>query len=96
MNFTAVFDQRFGTDHVVGKFRLSVTTDKAAKLGAPVAADVIALLETPAAKRTPDQAARLRNMYLCRTRNTPASRRKRPTRPPKILASWVLRILSGH
>jgi hypothetical protein len=41
-----------------------VTTDKNAKLGAPVAADVIALLETPLEKRTPEQVARLRNMYL--------------------------------
>lgn len=57
-------DQRFGTNHVIGKFRLSVTTDKAPKLGAPVAADVIALLETPVEKRTAEQSARLRGMYL--------------------------------
>lgn len=62
--FTAVLDQRFGTNHVVGKFRLSVTTDKNPKLGAPVAADVIALLETPVDKRTPEQKDRLRNLYL--------------------------------
>ena len=64
VSFLAVLDQRFGTNHVVGKFRLSVTTDKSAKLGAPIAADVVALLETAVEKRTPEQIARLRGMYL--------------------------------
>ena len=62
--FTAVLDQRFGTNHVVGKFRLSVTTDKNPKLGASVAADVIALLETPLDKRSPEQKDRLAAMYI--------------------------------
>jgi hypothetical protein len=64
VSFTAMLDQRFGTGHVIGKFRLSVTTDKNPKLGAPVAADVIAILETPAEKRTAEQTARLRALYL--------------------------------
>jgi hypothetical protein len=64
VEFTAVLDQRFGTNHVVGKFRLSVATDKNPKLGAPVAADVIALLETPIDKRTAAQQDRLRALYL--------------------------------
>jgi hypothetical protein len=62
--FTATFDQRFGTNHVIGKFRLSVTADKSPKLGSPVAADVIALIDTPADERTAEQKAKLRSMYL--------------------------------
>ncbi len=61
---TAVFDQRFGTNHVIGKFRLSVTTDKNPKLGSTVTPQQAALLETPVVKRTPEQKAKLRAMYL--------------------------------
>jgi hypothetical protein len=62
--FTAVLDQRFGTNHVIGKFRLSVTTDPNPKLSSPVSPEQLALLETPEANRTPEQKAQLRNIYL--------------------------------
>ncbi|MDB5308257.1 MAG: hypothetical protein JWO38_2459, partial [Gemmataceae bacterium] len=62
--FTAVLDQRFGTNHVIGKFRLSVTTEKNPKLGSSLTPEQIALLEPPEAKRTADQKAKLRAMYL--------------------------------
>jgi hypothetical protein len=61
---TVVFDQRFGANHTIGKFRLSVTTDPNPKLAPPVPADVVAMLETPADKRTPEVKAKLRDLYL--------------------------------
>jgi len=97
VSLTAVLDQRFGTNHVVGKFRLSVTTDKAPKIGAPVPEDVIALLETPAEKRTPEQAARLRNMYLAQDKEygrLAADAADVPPSDPRILGAqdlvWAL------
>jgi hypothetical protein len=62
--FTAVLDHRFGTNHVVGKFRLSVTTDPNPRLGSPVSPEQLALLETPEANRTAVQKDQLRGMYL--------------------------------
>ncbi len=62
--FTAVLDQRFGGKHVIGKFRLSVTTDPNPKLQSPLTAAQVAMLETPVDKRTPAQKDALRAMYL--------------------------------
>jgi len=97
VTFTAVLDQRFGTGHVVGKFRLSVTTDKNPKLGAPVAADVIAILETPVEKRTPEQSARLRTMYLAQDKEyarLAADASNPPPEDPRVLGAqdlvWAL------
>jgi hypothetical protein len=59
-----VMDQRYGSNHVIGKFRLSVTTDKQPKLGAPVSAEVLKMLDTPADKRTAAVKAKLRQMYV--------------------------------
>jgi hypothetical protein len=62
--FTAVLDQRFGTNHVIGKFRLSVTTDPNPKLTSPVTPEQLILLDTPENNRTADQNSKLRGMYL--------------------------------
>ena len=62
--FTATLDQQFGGNHVIGKFRLSVTTDANPKLASPLTAEQAALLETPAGERTTAQVAKLRQMYL--------------------------------
>ncbi|MBN9119517.1 MAG: DUF1549 domain-containing protein [Planctomycetes bacterium] len=62
--FTATLDQRFGGKHVIGKFRLSVTTDPNPKLTSPLTPAQIEMLETPAEKRTPAQKDALRAMYL--------------------------------
>jgi Protein of unknown function (DUF1553)/Protein of unknown function (DUF1549) len=62
--FTAVLDQRFGTNHVLGKFRLSVTTDPNPKLASPVTTEQVVILDTPEEKRTDAQKARMRAMYL--------------------------------
>ncbi len=95
--FTAVLDQRFGTNHVVGKFRLSVTTDKAPKIGAPIAADAIALLETPLEKRTPEQKARLVARYIAQDKEyarLAADASSPPPADPRVLGAqdlvWAL------
>ncbi|MBX9579682.1 MAG: DUF1553 domain-containing protein [Gemmataceae bacterium] len=62
--FTAVLDQRYGGDHLIGRFRLSVTADPDPKLVSTIPAEVAALVEVPAAKRTADQEGRLRALYL--------------------------------
>ncbi len=62
--FTAVLDHRFGTKHIIGKFRLSVTTDPNPKLQSLLTAEQVALLDTPADKRTQAQKDALRQMYL--------------------------------
>jgi hypothetical protein len=64
VQLTIVLDQRFGTDHTIGKFRLSVTTDKNVRLNAPVSAELIKLLEEPKEKRSKENVAKLRDMYL--------------------------------
>lgn len=62
--FTAVLDQRFGGKHVIGKFRLSVTTEANPKLASSLTPAQIALLETPVESRTQAQKDTLRQMYL--------------------------------
>ncbi|HXD88297.1 MAG TPA: DUF1553 domain-containing protein, partial [Urbifossiella sp.] len=95
--FTAVLDQRFGTKHVIGKFRLAVTTDKNPRLGTGIAPDVIALLETPMDKRTEAQKDRLRGMYLAQDKEyarLSADAANPPPADPRILGAqdltWAL------
>ena len=64
VQFTVTLDQRFGTKHQIGKFRLSVTTDSNPKLQSPLTPGQVALLETPTGERTAAQKAALRQMYL--------------------------------
>jgi hypothetical protein len=64
LSFTATLDQRFGTKHIIGKFRLSVTTDPNPKLQSPLTPAQVEMLETPADKRTAAQKDALRGMYL--------------------------------
>ena len=61
---TFTLDQHFGTSHNIGKFRLSVTSDKGIRLSSPVPADLSAMLEIAPEKRTPAQVAEVRNRYL--------------------------------
>ncbi|MCI0703523.1 MAG: DUF1553 domain-containing protein [Planctomycetia bacterium] len=62
--FIVVFDQRFGSNHVIGKFRLSVTTDKNPRLQSPLTPEQVIALDTPADERTDAQKNMLRQMYL--------------------------------
>jgi hypothetical protein len=95
--FTAVMDQRFGTNHVIAKFRLSVTTDPNPKLGNPVAPDQLAILDTPEEKRTAEQKSRMRAMYLAQDKEyarLAADAANAPPSDPRVLGAqdlvWVL------
>jgi hypothetical protein len=68
VTLTVVFDQRFGSGHTIGKFRLSVTTDKNPKLQSPVSPELAKLLDTDVAKRTDKETADLRGRYLAQDR----------------------------
>ena len=59
-----VLDQQFtGKDHNIGKFRLSVTGDAVPRLADALPADVAAILSTPVEKRTPEQKAKLTQLF---------------------------------
>ena len=61
---TVTLDQSFpGKDHNLGRFRISVTGDSVPRLGQTLPADLQLLLDTPADKRTGEQAAALRNRH---------------------------------
>jgi hypothetical protein len=79
---TFTLDQRFGGGHTVGKFRLSLTADKQPKLASPVAADVIAILDTPADKRTQPQKDKIRGMYIAQDGEYQRLQRDIPIAPP--------------
>lgn len=61
---TFTLDHRFGTNHNLGKFRLSVTTDKNPKVAATISPEIAKLLDTPVKDRSPADKAKLRQMYL--------------------------------
>lgn len=97
VQLTAVLDQRYGTGHVIGKLRLSVTTDKNPKLVSPLTPEVVALLETPEENRTAAQKAKLRSMYLAQDTEyarLAADAANPPPSDPRVLGAqdltWVL------
>ncbi|QEL15988.1 DUF1549 domain-containing protein [Limnoglobus roseus] len=97
VTLTVVMDQRFGTGHTVGKFRLSVTTDKNPKLQSPVPADLAKLLDTPPEERTDKAKADLRGRYLAQDREhqrLAADAAKVPPTDPRVLGAqdltWAL------
>jgi hypothetical protein len=59
-----ILDQRYGTNHTIGRFRLSLTTDANPKLGSSVPKELVAMLETPAKDRTKDVQEKLRGRYI--------------------------------
>ena len=61
---TITLDQRYGSNHTLGKFRVSYTTDKNPKLAATLSKEMAKLLETPSADRTLKQKGELRKRYL--------------------------------
>lgn len=61
--FTFVMDHDYGQQHVVGKFRLSVSTDPAASDAPVVPEAVLAAVKLPADKRTPEQKAQVAEYY---------------------------------
>ncbi len=84
-------------NHTIGKFRLSVTTDPNPKLASPLSAELLQLLDIPEAKRTPEQQARMRQLYLAQDqeyRRLAAEAAKVPPTSPRVLAAqdlvWAL------
>jgi hypothetical protein len=66
---TLQMDQRFPDGkHQIGRFRVSVTTDKNPRLTTPVTPEVMAMLDTPAEKRTTEVKQKLRQLYLAQDR----------------------------
>ncbi|MCE9534378.1 MAG: DUF1553 domain-containing protein [Planctomycetes bacterium] len=59
-----VLDQQFGMQHNLGKFRLSVTSDSLPRLDNTLPPELAAIVKTPVEKRTADQKAKLRQMFL--------------------------------
>lgn len=60
---TFTLDQLYGSFHVIGHFRLSVSTDPKALDATPLPEPVLAVLRVPAEKRTPQQKASLGVYY---------------------------------
>ncbi len=75
-------DQRFGTAHNIGKFRLSYTADKKPRLASPVPADLLKIVETESGKRTPEQVAKLTQAYLATDAEYQRLQRDVPAAPP--------------
>ena len=95
--FTAVLDHRFGTKHVIGKFRLSFTTDPTPTLGTKLTPAQLVALDTPADKRTPAQTNMLRQMYLAQDKEyarLAAETADAPPSDPRVLGAqdlvWAL------
>ncbi len=95
--FTAVLDQRFGTKHVIGKLRLSVTTDANPKVQSSLTAQQITLLETPVEKRTQSQKDTMRQMYIAQDKEyarLAAEVADAPPSDPRVLGTqdlvWAL------
>ncbi len=94
---TFTLDQRFGSGHTLGRYRLSATRDPNPKLGPPVAAELVKLLETPPAKRTPEQAADLAKRFAAQDAELvrlAAAVPPAPPRDPRVIGAqdlvWAL------
>jgi len=74
--------QEYGTAHLIGKFRLSVTTDADPKLASSLAADVVKILDTPAKDRTGPQNAKLKAMMIADDSEYKQLESDIPTAPP--------------
>ena len=61
--FTVTMTMAFGTQHTIGKFRVSATSDKEPRLADGVPESLRVLLAVPADKRTPAQKAALTNQH---------------------------------
>lgn len=95
--FTAVLEQLYGGNHSLGKFRLSVTSDPNPNLVSTVPAELAALVEVPAARRTADQEGRLRALYLAQDKEyqrLAAEAAEAPPADPRVLGAqdlaWAL------
>ena len=72
----------FGPQFNLGKFRLSYTTERNAKLTAPLPLDVADILETPDAERTPQMTAKVRELFIGQDGEYQRLLREVPQAPP--------------
>ncbi|MBA4062833.1 MAG: hypothetical protein C0501_03840 [Isosphaera sp.] len=69
-------------NHVIGKFRLSVTTDPNPRLGSPLTPEQTAVLATPPEARTAEQKAKFRALYLAQDREYQRLQAEAANAPP--------------
>lgn len=62
--FTFVLEQNYGTRHLIGKFRFSVTADPNPRLTSPLTPEETALLSKPVDQRTEQEKQTLRQRFL--------------------------------
>jgi hypothetical protein len=60
---TFTLDQQFGMQHTLGRFRITVTADPEAQAKAALPAEIAAIVNAPADKRSPEQKAQLTAFY---------------------------------
>jgi hypothetical protein len=82
VTIVVTMDQRYGTGHNLGKFRFSVTTAETPKLVTTLTAEVLATIDTPVDKRTPQQLEKLREMFVAQDGEYQRLLRAVPTAPP--------------
>jgi hypothetical protein len=94
---TFTLDQRYGSGHNLGKFRLSVTTEKKVQLVSPVSPAQMRLLNTIPEARTETEKTDLRNKYLAQDaeyQRLLADYKKVPPTDPRVLGAqdlvWAL------
>lgn len=97
--FTIELDQQYtaAPKHLLGKFRLSYTTDPNPRLSSPVSPSLLTLLDTPVEARTAEQQAKLREQYLAQDREyqrLAADAANPPPADPRVLGAqdlvWAL------
>ena len=77
------FDQRFGQDHSIGKFRLSATDDPNPRLAGTVPANIAAILKVEPDKRTPKQNRMMMAAYIAQDEKYQELKAKLMDVPPK-------------
>jgi hypothetical protein len=82
VTLTVMVDQRYGSGHTLGKFRISFTGDKGPKLVSPVPADAVAILDVPESQRTPQHLERLRSMFIAQDAEYQRLQKEVPPVPP--------------
>ncbi|MGL6095765.1 MAG: DUF1553 domain-containing protein, partial [Fimbriiglobus sp.] len=82
VGFTIRMPQAHGTNHSMGKFRLSVTSDKTPKLGSPLPPELAKLLDGPADMRTAGETQRLRDLYVAQDPEYHRLQREASNPPP--------------
>lgn len=62
--FEFILEQKFGSEHNIGRFRVFVTDDPNPRLGTGLTPEQATLIDIPVEKRTEKQTARMRELFL--------------------------------